>query len=240
MTEAAPEAPAPSRRIVHADALTWLAETPADPRASVITSLPDVSELPEHDLASYRAWFDATAQRVIGWVPSSQVAIFFQSDVCAEGLWLDKGYLVMRAAEAQGASLLWHKIVCRKAPGTVVHGRASYSHLVCVSRGLRARPQRSLPDVLGDAGHKPWSKAMGVSACALACRFVRDETDATVVVDPFCGHGTALAVANALGLDALGVDRSARQCRAARKLRISSREARSLGSHSGAKDDAEG
>lgn len=64
----------------------------------------------------------------------------------------------------------------------------------------------------------PWSKAMGVEACRLACRYLLDETDTRVVVDPFCGHGTVLAVANALGLDAIGVDRSARQCRAARRL----------------------
>jgi tRNA G10 N-methylase Trm11 len=37
-------------------------------------------------------------------------------------------------------------------------------------------------------------------------------------VDPFCGWGTVLAVANALGMDAVGVDLSARMCRRARVL----------------------
>jgi tRNA G10 N-methylase Trm11 len=41
-----------------------------------------------------------------------------------------------------------------------------------------------------------------------------------VVVDPFCGFGTVLAVANALGLDAVGVDVSPRMCRRARTLQI--------------------
>ncbi|HWA72435.1 MAG TPA: DNA methyltransferase [Polyangiaceae bacterium] len=59
---------------------------------------------------------------------------------------------------------------------------------------------------------------MGVSACQLACRFLIEETPTRRVVDPFCGHGTVLAVANAMGLDALGVDISVRQCRAAKKL----------------------
>jgi hypothetical protein len=36
------------------------------------------------------------------------------------------------------------------------------------------------------------------------------------VVDPFCGRGTVLAVANAMGFDAIGVDLSAKRCRAAR------------------------
>jgi tRNA/tmRNA/rRNA uracil-C5-methylase (TrmA/RlmC/RlmD family) len=39
-----------------------------------------------------------------------------------------------------------------------------------------------------------------------------------VVVDPFCGHGTALAVANHFGFDALGIELSTRKVRAARRL----------------------
>ncbi len=66
----------------------------------------------------------------------------------------------------------------------------------------------------------PGTKAMGVRACLDACRFVRDQTPTRTVVDPFCGWGTALAVANALGLDAIGVDLSARMCRRARALEI--------------------
>lgn len=57
---------------------------------------------------------------------------------------------------------------------------------------------------------------MGVTACEVACRYLRDETETAVVVDPFCGRGTVLAVANAMGFDAIGVDLGARRCRAAR------------------------
>lgn len=59
---------------------------------------------------------------------------------------------------------------------------------------------------------------MGVEACQAACRYLREETDTAVVVDPFCGHGTVLAVANTLGLDALGIDLSSRKCAFARNL----------------------
>ena len=45
-------------------------------------------------------------------------------------------------------------------------------------------------------------------------------TATRTVVDPFCGHGTALAVANAFGFHAIGIDTSARQCRAAKALRL--------------------
>jgi hypothetical protein len=212
----------PSRTIVHGEALAWLAANPAAegaPVTSVVTSLPDVSEVPQLGFDAWRAWFVDAARRVVAWVPEDGVAIFFQSDVRHEGAWVDKGYLVMRAAEDTGAALLWHKIVCRKPPGTIAHGRASYSHMLCFTRGPVPKATRHPgPDVLPDAGFMPWSRAMGEGACRVACRYLREETRTRRVVDPFCGSGTALAVANAMGFEALGVDASARRCKAARKL----------------------
>jgi tRNA G10 N-methylase Trm11 len=41
-----------------------------------------------------------------------------------------------------------------------------------------------------------------------------------VVFDPFCGVGTVLAVANALGVDALGVELSRKRCEQSRTLRV--------------------
>jgi hypothetical protein len=209
---------APQRHIVQGEALAWLDANAPAPDVSVITSLPDVSEATALDLDRWRAWFVEAARRVIRWVPPAGVAIFFQSDIRHRGVWVDKGYLVLRAADEEGASVVWHKIVCRVPPGTPTFGRASYSHVLCLSREPRPPPRHASPDVLPEAGFKPWSRAMGVDACVLACRYLRDETTTRVVVDPFCGHGTALAVANALGFDAVGVDLGARKCRAARRL----------------------
>src|SRR6185437_10404641 len=210
--------PPPSRRILQAEALAWLDANPAEPGSSVVTSLPDVSELPGLDLEAWRAWFVGAARRILRWIPADGVAIFFQSDIRQHGVWVDKGYLVARAAEEEGAALVWHKIVCRVPPGTPTFGRASYAHMLCLSREPRPPPTHASPDVLPDGGFKPWSRAMGVEACVVACRYLLSETATRTVVDPFCGHGTALAVANALGLDAVGVAPGARKCRAARRL----------------------
>ncbi len=205
----------PSRRIVLADARIWLAENAPEVGASVITSLPDVSEV-ALGFDEWRAWFIASARQVLAWIPPSSSAIFFQSDIRHGGAWIDKGYLVMRAAEDEGIPIAWHKIVCRHPPGTIAHGRASYSHMLCFSRSPTAK--KPGPDVLADAGKMTWTRAMGVNACRVACRYLRDNTETRVVVDPYCGHGTVLAVANEMGLDALGVDLSAKRCRAARAL----------------------
>jgi len=211
----------PRRIIVQADALVWMPANPAPPTCAVVTSLPDVSELPELGFPRWRRWFIDAAAVVLGWVPRESVAIFYQTDIRHEGVWVDKAYLVSQAAEATGAALLWHKIICRKPPGTMTHGRASYTHMLAFAGSVPLHASRqAAPDVLADAGQMPWSKAMGLEACRLACRFLQDNTCASEVVDPFCGRGTVLAVANAMGFDARGIDVSARRCRAARSCRV--------------------
>lgn len=210
----------PPRSVHESEALAWLERNPAEPGTSVVTSLPDVSELQGRHFARWRSWFLDAAERVIRWVPADGVAIFFQSDILERGVWVDKSYLVQRAAEAAEAALVWHKIVCRVPPGSVSRGRAGYSHLVCLAGAARPAPRVPAPDVLPELGAMPSQKAMGVAACELACRYLLDETPTRVVVDPFCGQGTLLAVANALGLAAVGIDRNGRACRAARKLTV--------------------
>jgi hypothetical protein len=210
----------PGRIIVQGEALAWMDANAAEAGASVVTSLPDVSECSHLDLPAWKEWFVGAAQRVIAWTPREGVSIFFQSDIRHDGVLVDKGYLVMKAAEREGASILWHKIVCRKPPGTIAFGRPSWSHMLCVAYGTRPTPKRPGPDVMPDAGFMPWSRAMGVRACEAACSYLRDEVGARVVVDPFCGRGTVLAVANAMGLDALGVELSAKRCKAARALTV--------------------
>jgi hypothetical protein len=211
---------APERTVHHGDALAWLRDRGVLRDASVITSLPDVSEVPALGLDGWRAWFEDAANRILASVPPEGIAIFFQSDIKRDGLWLDKGALCARAAERTGMGLLFHKIVCRRPPGTVTYGRAGYSHLLGFASTLRPSLRRATADVLADAGFMPGSKAMGVKACVAACRFVLDETTTRTIVDPFCGFGTALAVANAMGMDAVGVDLSARMCKRARLLRL--------------------
>jgi hypothetical protein len=208
----------PTRAVHQTEALAWLEGNPAPAGASVVTSLPDVSELPGATLEQWRAWFVDAARRVLRWLPAGGVAIFYQSDIRYRGAWIDKGYLVMRAAEHEGASVLWHKIVCRAPPGTVALGRPSYSRMIALSAEPRAPRGRPGPDGLPDAGAMSWSRAMGTTACEVACRFLADETDTRVVVDPFCGRGTVLAVANSMGFDAVGLELSAKRCRAARAL----------------------
>jgi hypothetical protein len=211
----------PRRVVHHHEALAWLAANPAEPGTSVVTSLPDASELPERGFESWRAWFVEAVRAVLAWVPPDGVAVFFQTDVLHEGVWVDKSFLTLTAAARSGHSLVWHKVVCSVPAGTVSVGRPGYSHLVCLAREPLPAFRHPLPDVLPDAGAKSSQKGMGIEACKLACRFVLEATQARTIVDPFCGQGSVLAAANALGLDAVGVDRSSRACRTARSAACS-------------------
>ena len=123
----------------------------------------------------------------------------------------------MLGADAAGSHVLWHKIVCRVAPGAITFGRPAYAHLVCLSRERRLAPGASTPDVLPTLGAMTWSRAMGSAACEAAVTFVAS-IGARTVVDPFCGYGSVLAIANAHGLDAIGVELSKRRVARARKL----------------------
>jgi len=206
------------RTVHHAEALGWLHALGRRNDASVITSLPDVSEV-NHDLDGWQRWFVEAAGACMEVIGDDGVAVFFQTDIRAGAVWIDKGTLVWQAAAKRGLVLLFHKIVCRLPPGTPTTGRASYAHLQAFARRPRAL-RRPVADVLPDGGAKPGVKSMGLEACRVACELVRFETPTRTVIDPFCGFGTVLAVANALGLEAIGVDHSARMVKKARTLQV--------------------
>lgn len=208
-----------------ADAVDWLRARGRIPACSVVTSLPDVSEV-GMKLDAWRGWFLAVVKLVVGVVDDEQCAVFFQTDIKKDGRWIDKGSLVVCAAEDAGAHVLFHKIVCRRPPGNLTYGRPGYTHLIAVSKAARAPAVLPFPDVVVDAGRLTWRRAMGVRACAEAVRFVKDAmpqsptptSPGLTILDPFCGVGTVPAVANALGLDAIGVELSSKRCTRARAL----------------------
>lgn len=224
MMETQPAAPVGvTREVVCADAIPWMAARGRMAGACAVTSLPDVSEV-RLDLAAWRGWFLGAVRLVLECVPEESAALFFQSDIKRDGRWIDKGAMVVRAAEDAGAHVLFHKIVCRRPPGLLTYGRPGFTHLIAVSRGLRCPEVLPLPDIMVDAGRQPWVRAMGIRAAAHAVRFARDQAGATTIFDPFCGVGTVLAVANRLGLAALGVERSTKRCELARRLTVEAAE----------------
>jgi len=218
VTSGAPPAEPPRREVHCGDGVAFLARGRLPAGQALVTSLPDHSELPALGVEGWRRWFVETAALACGAVADEAVAIFYQTDVKHDGRWIDKAFLVQQGAERAGSHLLWHKVVCRVPAGRVTFGRPAYAHLLCLSRALRLAPGQSTADVLPRLGEMTWARAMGREACDAVARFLLDQTGCRTVVDPFCGVGTMLAVANAWGLDAVGIELSPKRAERARRL----------------------
>ena len=239
----------PYRIVYNTDALLYLQHTPVLPGCP-ITSLPDFTETP-FPLPQWRRWFIAAVAAVIARTPADGLAIFYQTDVRSGGEWVSKSCLVIRGAERAGARMIWHKIVVQSSTGSVKGSKAAYAHLLCfspkplpgkgkaaagggVSSGVSdgsgeaqayVETASSLTaDILLSRGAMTWKRAMGLLACEFACDYIRRNTRHRCIVDPFCGQGSVLAVANSQGMDSVGVDTSKRRCCLARQLDVRGRE----------------
>lgn len=149
------------------------------------------------------------------------VTIFCQTDIRRNHTWINKSYLCHRAARELNIPLRWHKIVCRTPSGAEPDNRPGYSHLLCYSKETPSRgPRTRYPDVLESPGHMTWSRAFGLAPCRFACQYVMSHTETRTILDPFCGKGTVLAVANECGLDAVGVEIEGKYAKNARTRMI--------------------
>lgn len=208
------------REVIQADAIEWLSNQPIQAGASFIASLPDYSEFPGLTLDQWKTWFTETARLVLSKTPDDGVTLFFQTDIKFEGTWVDKGYLCQKAADQLGIPLLWHKVFCRFQADHTSFGRPSYSHLLCFSKNVRADLSKSTPDVVTELGEQAWVRGMGIYACRVACEMILKQTSTRRVINPFCGHGSVLAMANHLGMDAIGIEKSPKRAEKSRTLQV--------------------
>ncbi|MBT9558805.1 MAG: SAM-dependent methyltransferase [Myxococcales bacterium] len=200
--------PTPTRQVICGDALAWLAANPATPAASLVASLPDVSEVGSSEERWRELFADAVALSLNA-IPPHGVAVFFQTDLKRDGRWISKAGMVLAAAERSGVPLLWHKLVCRQAPGRIQHGRPAYSHLLAFSREARDDSRVASADVLPDLGEMPWTHSMGSRAAFAAVDFIRRASpETTTILAPFCGLGTVLSAANRRGFSAIGIEQT--------------------------------
>jgi hypothetical protein len=219
-----PTGTGPTRAVEVADAIVWLRNQRPLSGCSLVASLPDISEFPQFSLDQWSDWFIETAGLMIDLTPPDGVTVFFQSDVRVDGAWIDKGFLCQTAAQRRKVPLVWHKICCRVPVDQPASGRAGYSHILCFSREVREPPQAAFPDVISATGDKTWERGMGVAPALLVAKFIATRTSTSTIVNPFCGEGSILAAANAVGLNGIGIERSVKRAATARLLQLDMRE----------------
>lgn len=205
---------------MHGDAVAWLAERPDQKDSSVLATIPDVSEIGV-SMERWREFFLGAARAALLATPADGLTVFMQTDIKHEGRWVSKAGMVLRVADELEVPLLFHKIVCRRPPGSLMHGRPGYSHILAFSRLARDDRAYPTPDVLPDLGVMPWSHSIGTRAAETAVTAVRRLAPATTrIVVPFCGIGTILAVANAHGFTVVGIERNRKRAEAARTFEL--------------------
>ena len=201
-----------TRTVICADAMTWLRDHHG--LDSIITSIPEMSELK----LKYDEYitFLRTATRLClnATVPTGYV-IFLQTDRKHNGL-LDKSYFISDEAFKLGFRMVWHKIALRTDVGKTDLYRPTYSHMLCYTK--KGKIGKPVPDVL-HRGPTTYTNGFGIVAVRLAVEYVKS-CGITRVYDVFVGSGTTLAVANDMGLDAVGVDNDQSQCNRALQLTL--------------------
>ena len=223
------------RTVVNADAMAWMRAQTGPFPGSVVTGIPDISEV-SLSPDEYRKFFLEAVELILRRTPADGVAVFCQTDCrimappsadCAvhkkcraqvQREWLDKSHLLQLAcARVPHCRLLFHKIALISEPGNRKFNKPAFSHVLAFGFGDLLLHDKVLTPDVSPRGDIVWSRGTGSTCCVHAVEFCR-LLGATTIVDPFCGHGTVLAAANAAGLDALGVEISEKRCRAARNL----------------------
>lgn len=200
------------KTIICADALTWLAENKNV--GAISGSLPDPEEIGMEKWSEYEPWFYKAVSLCLESTSPETVTMFYQTDRKANG-WNSKAAVIFSAARYLGVRCLWHKIVVRSGIGKIDLYRPGYTHLLCFSR--KARVGKPTADVI-ERGAMIYPNATGLIAAEFLIRYAM--LTSKRLADPFCGRGTIPAMADALGMDAIGIDIDPAQCEAAKKLRL--------------------
>lgn len=197
------------KEIICADSLPWLSEHRLN-LGSIITSLPDSDEIGFTQLG-WRSWFVEAVRRCFQSVKQSGPVIFYQTDRKIDGRLESKSSLIFDVAKELGVRCLWHKVVLRHAIGIADLYRPGFAHMIAFSSEMNVG--KPTPDVI-DRRILAYPNAMNQDAARVAVNFAMRATNE--IVDPFCGRGTIVAVADALGAEAIGIDIDPAQCEIAR------------------------
>jgi len=200
------------KEVINMDARVYLKNKKEHP--PIITSLPDLSEL-GLGKSLWRCWVFDTLGILFRATPDKTPVIFYQTSRKYKGTLVDKIHYISMCAESFGFDMVWKKIILKQKPGSINLFRPTYSEMACFGR--RVRPGKCSADVI-NKGKMIYPNAMDLNACQVAINFIKK--DFNTILDPFCGMGSILAIANVFGLNAIGVDIDSNMCKIAKTLSV--------------------
>jgi hypothetical protein len=133
------------KTVICADSFEWLRAN--RDQGSIITSLPDASEIGIEDLNEYEKWVRRAATECFASASTDCPVIFVQTDRRRKGKQFSKAFLLMRVAESLGWHLVWHKIELTADVGTSNLYRPAFRNMLCFGRGKMTAGQAT-PDVV--------------------------------------------------------------------------------------------
>jgi hypothetical protein len=200
------------KTIICADSLEWLPSN--RDQGSIITSLPDASEIGLDDLDKYEQWVRHAATEIFASASEGCPVIFVQTDRRKGGRQFSKANLLMNIAQEKGWFLLWHKIELSQEVGKSNLYRPAFRNMICFGRGKMSAGQATADVIPPSKGL--YDMAFGFEAARVCVGFAQRFTNR--VCDPFCGYGTVLHVAEDFDMDSVGVDIDPDCCEAARNF----------------------
>tara|TARA_R110000824_G_scaffold18775_1_gene73760 strand:+ start:1157 stop:1789 length:633 start_codon:yes stop_codon:yes gene_type:complete len=174
----------------------------------VFTSPPDAEEI-EKTLEDWEIWFRNAIS--LCFKSSLGPVVFYVTDRKSGGRIHSKAGLIFSEAAKCGSIPAWHKICLRRDVGQIDIHRPTFTHLLAFN-GL---PGKASSDVI-QRGKTVYKNGTGLVAARVGVEWIKKQAES--ITDPFCGQGTIIAVAEALGVRAIGIDIDEMQCKKARQL----------------------
>jgi len=132
------------------------------------------------------------------------IIFFYQTDRRYKGQIIDKKSIISNHFLNVGKyNNVFSKIILTHTPHTINFYRPTYSNLFAFSK--KQTSYNKQPDVIM-SGKKIYKNAMGYNAITLCIDYLKKKDIKGTIIDPFCGKGSVLKIANDFGYNAIGVD----------------------------------